>query len=439
MSSKTLEYVRVEHIFRHEYGKLVAMLSQRIGISHVEVIEDAVQWSLAQALEFWCKKGIPTNPSAWLYQVAYRQVLTTLRDNKRHHELLTLNNALDANEAVATIEKGHDSSVSDVHNPQQLVTFSGELNDAMLRMLFVACHENMPIESQLVFTLKSLCGFSIKEIALRLFISEANAYKRFTRAKHYLKRQGDELSTLTDEEMKQRLPTVHRILYLVFNEGYLSSLSDTALRKDLCEEAIHLTQLLVDSTLGNTPEGYALLALMNFHIARLASRTDDVGALLLLEQQDRNQWNRAQIEQGMRCLEKSASGETLSRYHVEAGIAAEHCLAVSFEETCWKNIIAAYLLLEKISPSPLHILNRAIATAQGQSAQAGLAVLSASETPSWLDKSYYWYAVKAYLYSLNGEHQQNQAYAQRAIDAAPSDHIKQLLTQRFLIDDLKSG
>lgn len=409
------QHEQVEHLFRHEYGKLVALLSRRMSIQHIDAIEDAVQWSLTQALEFWCRDSIPNNPSAWLYQVAYRHLLSEFRVKKRRGSLLTKHFIID-----------------DEAQEHEEIPFSGEISNSMLRVLFVACNEAIPIESQLVFTLKSLCGFSIREISFRLFITEANVYKRFGRAKQHLKNQTIELDSLTDAELNDRLPSIHRVLYLVFTEGYLSSHPDRAIRQDLCKEAIRLATLLAESKLGNVPDSYALLALMYFHLARIQTREDDFGALLLLEQQDRHKWNKQQITLGMTFLAQSGSGDTISRYHVEAGIAAEHCLSPSFKQTRWDNIVASYELLERIAPSPLHLLNRAIATAEWKDPHAGLAVLNSSDMPNWLNRSYYWYAVQADLVFRCGETARGREYAKLAIDEAPTEQIKQLLFKRLL-------
>jgi RNA polymerase sigma-70 factor (ECF subfamily) len=405
----------VAHLFRHEYGKLVALLVRRIGVHHIDLIEDAVQWAMAQALEFWCKEKAPNSPSAWLYQVAYRHILSEFRTVKHRSLLLSKHLPLEESEIIEDNE----------------AFFSGEMSDSMLRMLFIACSNNNPIESQLVFTLKSLCGFNIREIALRLFISEANVYKRFSRAKKHLKNETLELDMLSNDEMLSRLPSVHRVLYLLFTEGYLSSHTDTAIRRDLCEEAIRLTRLLAESKIGDVANSYALLALMYFNLARINSRQNEFGVLLLLEQQDRNQWDKQQISVAMSLLAQSANGDSISRYHIEAGIAAEHCLSPSFEKTKWGKVVASYELLHNIAPSPLHLLNLAIATAEWKTPEAGLAVLKSADMPDWLERSYHWYAVRADLLFRCGELALADENADLAIAAAPTDSIKQLLFNRL--------
>lgn len=386
-----------------------------MGIQYIDKIEDAVQWSMAQALGFWRTTDIPQSPSAWLYRVAYRYLLSEIKTAKHRKLLLKEYSELKPNNSYFCEED----------------VFSNELSDSMLRMLFVTCHCEIPLESQLVFTLKSICGFNIREIAQRLFITEANVYKRFSRAKKILQNQSLALDDFEDSEVTARLPAVHRVLYLVFTEGYLSSNVEMAIRRDLCEEAIRLTKLLAVSKFGDVTNTHALLALMYFHLARINARQDDLGALLLLSQQDRSMWDRGYINLGLDSLNKSAQGENISHYHIEAGIAAAHCIAPSFEQTKWKDIVAAYKLLHNISPSPLHFLNEAIATAEWKSPEEGLAVLQSIEKPAWLTNSYYWYTVKADLLLRSGKITKSLKYAKLAIQLAPNKSIKKLLTKRL--------
>ena len=183
----------------------MASLLRRVGVHYLESVEDAVQYALRQALEVWSRHTIPDEPSAWMFQVAYRQLMSELRDTKRRKDLLEAH-LLPKEDVVEVLD----------------IPLSGEMDDSLLLLLFITCHSSIPIESQLVVTLKSLCGFSVKEIALRLFISEANVYKRFSRAKQTLKKESIELDSLTALEMKKRLPMVQQVLYLVFTEGHLS-------------------------------------------------------------------------------------------------------------------------------------------------------------------------------------------------------------------------
>ncbi|WP_256469328.1 RNA polymerase sigma factor [Agarivorans sp. TSD2052] len=405
---------KIDHLFRHEYGQLVALLVRRFGIAGVELIEDAVQWSMVQAIDHWHKDGIPDNPSAWLYKVAHRFLLSEFRSRQRQ----------------ADKQSAFSISIENLQEEFPEPPLAGELSDALLRMLFVTCNDAIPPESQLVFTLKSLCGFSIKEASIRLYISEDNAYKRFSRAKLYLKNQAIDVDHLSEQDMKARLNNVYRVLYLMFTEGYLSSHVDHTIRQDLCEEATRLLGLLADSRVGDKPDSYALLALMYFNLARLNARQDDSG-LLLLAEQDRGLWSQSQISLAVAYLQQSAQGERLSRYHLEASIAAEHCLAGSFEQTRWHKIVDCYQLLEQLAPSPMHSLNKAIALAEWQGAAAGLQALQLADIPSWLAQSYHWYAVVADLQYRCGDNASAARNAKLAIQAAPSHSIRQLLRRRL--------
>ncbi|MFW6197389.1 MAG: RNA polymerase sigma factor [Myxococcota bacterium] len=305
------------------------------------------------------------------------------------------------------------------------------MQDDLLRMLFVCCDEAIPVESQMVLALKTLCGFDVREIALRLFTTEANVYKRLGRARSRLR----ELSPRTDElagaQCSSRLPAVHRVLYLLFTEGHLSSHAEMAIRRELCDEAIRLASVLAEHPAGRVPETFALLALMHLHAARMTSRQDGSGGLLLLEEQDRDLWDQNEIQVGLAWLAESARGDVFSRYHAEAGIAAEHCLAPSFPETRWDRVAECYALLERIAPSPLHRLNRAVAVAEWQGPAAGLAVVEGFEPPTWLAGSYLWAAVLADLHRRCGNDREAQRHRERAFQLAPTPAVKALLQRRL--------
>ena len=300
-------------------------------------------------------------------------------------------------------------------------------------MLFICCDEAIPRESQLVFALKTLCGFSVPEIALRLFTSEANVYKRLARARDRLREMAPEIETPPLDTLKSRLPSVQAVLYLLFNEGYLSSHAEEAIRRELCDEAVRLATLLAEHPIGAVPETFALLALMHLHAARLGARRDATGGLLLLEEQDRSLWDRERMRIGAEWLERSATGDVFSRFHAEAGIAAEHCFAPSFEHTRWKEIADLYAMLEHIDPSPLHTMNRAVAIAEWQGPDAGLAVLEALAPPAWLAGSYLWDAVLGDLHRRAGNLESAQRHRDRALASAPTEAVRDLLRRRLAI------
>lgn len=404
-----------EHFFRHEFGRLVATLSRRVGLRHLEAVEDAVQEALLAAVDSWPKTVVPDNPSAWLYRVAHNRFVGELRRQARR-------GALD--ELHAAAEPEADESAPELR-------LAGDVRDDLLRMLFVCCDEAIPIESQLALALKTLCGFDVREIAARLFTTEANVYKRLGRARSCLREPPLREADVTTDRLTTRLPVVQGVLYLLFTEGYLSVHAETAIRRELCDEARRLTTLLAEHPVSATPETFALLALMHLHTARMAARQDVAGGLVLLEDQDRSRWDQTLIHEGLHWLARSAAGATFSRFHAEAGIAAEHCVAPSFAETRWDRVIECYALLERVAPSPLHLLNRAVATAELHGPAQGLALLEGIDPPTWLSGSYMWSAVLADLHRRAGNDAVAESYRRTALETAPSASIREVLARRL--------
>jgi RNA polymerase sigma factor (sigma-70 family) len=400
--------------FRHEYGRLVAVLSRRVGVRHLLAVEDAAQAALLMAVEGWPRDGLPDNPAAWLFRVANNRLLSELQRISRHAEL-----------------NRHHCDASDNDPSRSTAHLRGDVQDDILRMLFVCCTDALPIESQLVLALKVVCGFGVREIAERLFMTEANVYKRLGRAQERLRVTSLELDGLTTEQLAPRLPAVQAVLYLLFTEGYLSSHGETPFRQELCDESKRIVTLLANHPNSATPETFALLALMHLHSGRVSARSSATGQLVLLEEQDRSRWNMAEIALGLSWLARSASGDNFSRYHAEAGIAAEHCLAPSFAETRWGRIVECYELLERTAPSVLHTLNRAVAVAEHLGPADGVAVLEGITIPSWLERSYVWHAVRAYLQGRCGQTEIASQHARVAIALAPSRPIADALERRL--------
>lgn len=406
----------VEHYFRHTYGKLVAVLVRRVGVRHLERVEDAVQGALMVALTAWVAKGIPQEPEAWLYRVAHNNLIGDLRRDAGRARILE-NVGEHADEPTEVDAAAH---------------FDGEVQDELLRMLFVCCDEVLPQESRLALALKTLCGFSTGEIAHCLFTTEANIHKRLARAREKLRQFPLHTQTPPLENLQSRLPSVYAVIYLLFNEGYLSTHQEHAIRRELCDEAIRLATLLATHPVGATPETFALLALMHLHAARLTARQDASGGLLLLEEQDRSSWEHARIQLGIQWLARAASGETFTRYHAEAGIAAEHCLAPSFAQTRWSEIAELYAMLQRIDPSPLHTLNRAVAVAEWKGPEAALDLLEGLVPPSWLEGHYLWAAVLADLHRRAGHAELAGRYREQALAVAPTDKVRDVLQRRLL-------
>jgi RNA polymerase sigma-70 factor (ECF subfamily) len=401
------------NFFRHEYGRLVAMLSRRVGMNRLEAVEDSVQFALLAALEAWPRAAVPDNPSAWLYRVAQNHFIGEERSRSRRDEILE-----------------HDAPMPPELVGDPTVFLGGDVRDELLRMLFVCCDEQLPVESQLVLALKTLCGFEVREIAERLFTTEDNVYKRLGRARGLLAAVTYD-TDMTLEQLAARLPAVRSVLYTMFTEGYLSSHADGAIRRELCDEARRLTEVLAEHSVGATPETFALLALMHLHLARITSRQDGTGGLLLLEEQNRSRWDQDEIHRGLSWLARAATGSVFSRYHAEAGIAAEHCLAPSFAETRWDRIVESYELLDRVSPSPIHTLNRAVAIGEWRGPAQGLAEIEGLAPPSWLEGSHLWSAVLADLNARCGHAEIARLHREAALSAAPSDAIRTALERRL--------
>jgi RNA polymerase sigma-70 factor (ECF subfamily) len=350
----------VEHFFRHEAGRLVSVLTRIFGWRHFDLVEDMVQATLLDALDAWRVRGVPDNPSGWVHRVARNKVLDALRRDQ-------IGERVRAEWAAGrpTHEEGLDE-----------LFFDSEIEDSQLRMMFACCHPHLARENQLALTLKALCGFGNAEIARALLIGEETVKKRLQRATRDLIDHHIALDPPGADEVPERLDSVHQVLYLLFNEGYSSSEGETAIRADLCEEAARLCHLLCSHPRFGTPATHALLALMLFHAARLEARLDARGSFLLLEEQDRSQWDQRLIRRAQELLAQSAEGTVISPFHLEAAIACYHCAARSLAETDWPAILRLYDALLAQQPSPVYLLNRAIVVAQIEGPQAGIRALA---------------------------------------------------------------
>jgi RNA polymerase sigma factor (sigma-70 family) len=403
-----------EHYFRHEFGRLVAVLSRRFGLSRVELCEDAAQTALLRAVQSWATRGVPDDKGAWLYRVAHNHVLDGLR-----HEQRGVLTSLEQEPGVECEARPDD------------VYLDREVKDDELRLLFVCADPALTPQSQLVLALKILCGFSTEEIARRLFQSQEAVHKRLQRARSALGGSREALTAPPVAEFSERLPAVLLMLYLLFTEGYSSGVPEQLIRRELCEEAVRLALLLVAHPAFGAPEVDALLALFYLHAARFEARVDGAGGLLLLEEQERSLWDRELVELGLGYLYRAARGERFSRFHVEAAIAAEHCLAKTYAETRWSEVARLYEALEQLAPSPLNTLNRAIALAEWHGPAAGLAALEALKPPGWLLGYYLWDATLGELYRRSGDQERARGHLERALEAAPT-HAEQALLRRRL-------
>jgi RNA polymerase sigma-70 factor (ECF subfamily) len=345
----------VEALFRREFARIVSTLTRIFGPRHLALAEDVAQEALIKALQQWPHGGVPANPAAWLTLVARNLALDSLR---REASL-----AAKADEIARALSPAATAP---------------EVMDDQLAMMFLCCHPEIPRDGGIALTLKTVCGFGTGEIARAFLIQETTAAQRIVRAKKLI-RDRDLTFELPDHELPpQRLDSVLETLYLMFNEGY-SSGGDQLLRRDLCEEAIRLARLIANHAATRAPECDALLALFLLQSARDPARVDERGDLFLLPHQDRSRWDQARIAEGILRLGRSASGDRITRYHLEAGIAAEHAAAPDFAATNWPSIAEQYERLHALYPSPVVALNRAIALAHAQGAAAGLRELEKIE------------------------------------------------------------
>lgn len=400
----------VEHFFRHESGRLVASLTRTFGTRHLGLIEDVVQTALLRALSSWSRKGVPVQPEAWLARVAGNLVLDALRRDLRWNPLET------ASAPTA-------SSLPDVS--------SDDVNDDLLRMIFVCCDDAVPGESQVALALKTLCGFDAREIARALLTTESNITRRITRAKEKLRASGIDPGSLNPDKIRARLPAVHSVVYLLFNEGYSSSVADQFIRRDLCAEAIRLALLLAEHPLTEGPESAAFLALLLFHACRFEARVSDQGMLLLLEDQDRTRWDQSMMAAGFHWFARSAQGDRITRYHAEAWIAAEHCRARSFRETDWDRIVSGYDWLIRLAPSPIHELNRAIALAERDGPDAGWSALHAIDAERLPEHYHLWAATAGELARRRGVVDEARLHLEHALQLAPTNAEKEFLLARL--------
>jgi RNA polymerase sigma-70 factor (ECF subfamily) len=347
-----------EHLFRREAGRLVAALTRIFGVHNLALAEDVVQDAFCRALEVWKVRGVPDNPSGWLMAVARNRALDIVRRDRTARTFAP---------ELARVLESEWTRAPAIDEAFAAAT----IRDEQLRMMFSCCHPRVSEDTRVALVLNILCGFGPGEIASAFLIGRAAVEKRLTRGKMLLA-GARRLFDLSTEQFGARLSAVERALYLLFNEGYHSASGEVAVRVDLCNEAMRLTTLLLEAPAARRPETYALGALMCLQAARLPGRVDAGGGLSSLFEQNRQQWDRPLIADGLALLDKSASGTVVSAYHLEAAIAAAHATAASVDETDWDAVVELYDRLMRVAPSPVVALNRAIAIGQRDGAERGL-------------------------------------------------------------------
>jgi RNA polymerase sigma factor (sigma-70 family) len=373
----------VDHLYRHEAGKLVAVLTGVFGPANLELAEDVVHDSLVEAMKDWPYKGLPDDPSAWLYKVARNKALNILKREKYKRQYAAIHlQQINTNEWV-------DENLFNEHTVQ----------DDQLRMIFTSCHPSVSKDSQVALTLKTLCGFSIPEIAHAFFTTEDTINKRLVRARQKIREAEIPFEVPASGDMETRLEAVLETVYLLFNEGYSASSGNEMIRYELCEEAIRLAEMIaMHPAIQSKSNVYALLALMLLNASRFRSRVDKSGNILTLSEQDRKLWDASLIQKGLVYMEKSAAENHISIYHIMAAISACHCSAPDFESTDWTAILNLYDHLLLVDHSPLVKLNRSVALAKVQGVQKALEVLQQLKSDASFSSYHLLYATEGEFY-----------------------------------------
>lgn len=372
------EKALIAQLFKTEYRKIIAVLCKLFGIVHIEIAEDITNDTFLLAAETWGLKGIPEQPTAWLYTVAKNKT----KDYLKRHKTFS--------EKIVVEVKHHQNTTEEI----EVDLSPKNITDSQLQMIFAICNPIISAEAQIGLALRIHCGFGIDEIAEAFLTNKETINKRLFRAKEKLRTENIKIELPTENDIATRLETVLTTLYLLFNEGYHSSTQKTHLRKELCLEAMRLNYFLIENKTTNKPIVNALMALMCFHASRFEARTNQTGEPILYDQQDRALWNEELIAKGNFYLIQSAQGNELSKYHVEANIAYWHSSKIENPKK-WNHILQAYNQLLLIEYSPITALNRTYALAQVKGKQA--AIIEAEKLH--LTDNHFYFSLLGYLYT----------------------------------------
>jgi RNA polymerase sigma-70 factor (ECF subfamily) len=372
------EQALIPNLFRTEYRKIVSVLCSTFGIDHIEIAEDIVSDTFLTATEIWSINGIPENPTAWLYTVAKNKSKNYFKRDSLFHQ------------KISTEIKYSSSDYEEF----EIDLSQKNIADSQLAMMFTICNPSISKDSQISLALNLLCGFGTQEIADAFLVNKEVVYKRLKRAKEKLKTDGIKIEQPSISQISTNLETVLTTLYLLFSEGYFSTSQNTILRQDFCQEAIRLTSILIENKTTNTPATNALLSLMYFHSSRFNARFNEKGESILYEEQDDNLWDNDLIEKGIYYLNQSASGNFLTKFHLEAAIAYWHTKKKDSDEK-WENILQLYNQLLQIEYSPMAALNRTFAFAK---VRGNSAAIIEAEKLNLIDNSFY-YSLLGHLYT----------------------------------------
>ncbi|GAB5410096.1 MAG: sigma-70 family RNA polymerase sigma factor [Balneolaceae bacterium] len=409
----------VEHLFRHQSGKMTAILTRIFGFHNAGLIEDIIQETFLSAIKTWRMKGEPENPEAWLMLVAKNKIINELNRLKRHQE----------KREYVHYEMAYDQ-IEDLF-------LDHEIKDSQLRLLFACCHPDLKIRAQIMLTLKTLSGFGDKEIASALLMNPSAVKKGIYRAREQLKAKHDHVGIPFLPEASERIETVITIIYLMFNEGYKTTSGKEAINEELCYEAIRLALLLLETTYSDKGKINALLSLMYLTLARFPSRLDSEGELIEIGVQDRSKWDKELISIGFSYLKKSRSSTSLSQYHLESTIASIHCTASSFEETDWVAILYCYEKLLEMSGSFIVRFNHAIALGWAKGFELGLLKLKELEKTSKKKRSLLYSGIAEMNMQLR-IYEVARSYYQVALDLAESSSDELFIMKKIAECDTKN-
>jgi RNA polymerase sigma-70 factor (ECF subfamily) len=393
----------VDHLFRHESGKLVSVLTRIFGAVNLSLAEDVVQDSLVEAINHWQYEGVPDNPSAWLFRVAKNKALNFV--NREKNKLHYSSDVVHYLQSKWTVEPALD-----------LIFSEQEIQDDQLRMIFTCCHPAISRDSQIALALKTLCGFSIPEIARAFLTTEENINKRLVRARKNIRLDKIAFEIPQGNELGERLNAVLETVYLLFNEGYSASKGDEIIRYELCEEAIRLAQMIAENKVIEQKENVlALLALMFLNASRFKARQDIDGSILTMAEQDRSLWDKNLKDTGLKYLNEATQNNKIGFYHIMAAISANHSMAPDFDSTNWQAILTLYDILFEIDNSPLVLLNRTIAILKVYGAERAIAELEKIEDIPSLKTYHLLYSTKAEFYIQLHQYAQAAEYLEKSI------------------------
>ncbi len=404
----------VDHLFRHEAGRMVAVLTRIFGMHNLDLAEDVVQEAFIKAVQTWTYNAIPDNPAGWLMQVAKRRAIDILRRDARGKEMLNYQR-VSVDRTVEVDAFFHDN----------------EIADSQLQLIFACCHPKLKPSEQIALTLKTASGFGIKEIARALMISQDAVKQRLFRARNFVKKQGIQLSIPVGKDLIPRINAVNTVLYLLFNEGYSSVKGDELIRRDLCVEAMRLAKILYEHKMGGKASTSALLALMCFQAARFEARLDMDDQIILLPHQDRSLWDEELLHVGRIYMGRAFRSGTTTIYHLEAAIAAQHTVTKSFEETDWSRLAKLYEVLLEVKPTAIVKLNYLVVLLRmGNLKEAAMMIDDLIEAHE-LSSNHLLHAVVSEFHQLNNNTLEAIAHMNKAIALARTHAEIQMLEERL--------